>query len=569
MTAWRVTPPTSRRWPVAPSPASSARAHAHRPEERAVRPGRAHAHQCVLVAAAHGDEELFPVDLDAHDVLGGPAGPPGAPGRPHRVRPSRPGARQARQGVDGGREGPVRVGLAGDLVGHPVEQAGVESALDDLGPGEEPAQVGEVGREPGHAGPAQGPLEAAQRLRPVGAVGDDLGEERVVVGRDLAAALDPRVDPHPGGLGEVHVGHPARRRQEPAPRVLGVEAGLQRVAPQRHVGLAEAQRLARGHPDLLFDQVEAGDALGHGVLDLQARVHLDEVVLVLAVDRHEELDGAEALVVDRAGRLERRAQEPVAQARREARGRALLDDLLVAALEGALALAQVDEVPEGVAQHLDLDVAGAPEVPLDEEPGVPEGGPRLPGGHRDHAREAVEVLDDVHPLAPAAGRRLHEEGEADRLGGGAQRRRRAVREGQPVERRDPRPAHPRLGLELVGHGAHRRGARPDEGDPAPPAGVGEVGVLREEAVAGVDGVGAEALGGVEHGVEVEVALGRRRRAQVGGDVGVAHVASPPVRVAVERGHRHPHRAQRPGDAHRDLAAVGDQDPAEHHMRKTP
>ena len=51
------------------------------------------------------------------------------------------------------------------------------------------------------------------------------------------------------------------------------------------------QRPALGDEDLRLDHVEAGDLLGDGVLDLDARIDLDEVELA-AVDIDEELDGA-------------------------------------------------------------------------------------------------------------------------------------------------------------------------------------------------------------------------------------------------------------------------------------
>ena len=50
-----------------------------------------------------------------------------------------------------------------------------------------------------------------------------------------------------------------------------------------------------GDADLLDDQVEPGDHLGHRMLHLQARVHLDEVELAVLV---EELDGAGAAVLE-------------------------------------------------------------------------------------------------------------------------------------------------------------------------------------------------------------------------------------------------------------------------------
>ena len=48
------------------------------------------------------------------------------------------------------------------------------------------------------------------------------------------------------------------------------------------VFLAERQRLAGGDADLRLDQVDAGDHFGHGMLDLDAGVHFDEVEIARA-----------------------------------------------------------------------------------------------------------------------------------------------------------------------------------------------------------------------------------------------------------------------------------------------
>ena len=73
---------------------------------------------------------------------------------------------------------------------------------------------------------------------------------------------------------------------------------------QRDVVLREAQRLAGGDAQLLAHEVEAGDQLRDRVLDLQARVDLDEVEVAVAVEQ--ELDRAGVLVAglarDRDGR---------------------------------------------------------------------------------------------------------------------------------------------------------------------------------------------------------------------------------------------------------------------------
>ena len=61
--------------------------------------------------------------------------------------------------------------------------------------------------------------------------------------------------------------------------VLGIDAAFDGMAVEAHVLLAERKRGSRRDPDLLDDEVEPGDHLGDGVLDLQPRVHLDEVEL--------------------------------------------------------------------------------------------------------------------------------------------------------------------------------------------------------------------------------------------------------------------------------------------------
>ena len=78
-------------------------------------------------------------------------------------------------------------------------------------------------------------------------------------------------------------------------RVLGVDAALDGVAGELDVLLGEVERRAGGDLDLLAHQVDAGDHLGHRVLDLQARVHLDEVELAVL---EQELDGADAAIAE-------------------------------------------------------------------------------------------------------------------------------------------------------------------------------------------------------------------------------------------------------------------------------
>ena len=72
------------------------------------------------------------------------------------------------------------------------------------------------------------------------------------------------------------------------------------MAVQADVLLAQRERLAGSDQHLRADQVEAGDELGDGVLDLDARVHLEEEPL--AVGRQQPLDRTGAPVANGPGR---------------------------------------------------------------------------------------------------------------------------------------------------------------------------------------------------------------------------------------------------------------------------
>ena len=94
------------------------------------------------------------------------------------------------------------------------------------------------------------------------------------------------------------------------------------------------------------------------------------------------------------------------------RRRRLLDHLLVAALQRALALTEVEDMAVGVGEHLDLDVARPLQVALGKHAAVAEGGVGLAPGGRQRALELGLLADDPHPLAAATRERLDHDRKA-------------------------------------------------------------------------------------------------------------------------------------------------------------
>ena len=120
-----------------------------------------------------------------------------------------------------------------------------------------------------------------------------------------------------------------------------------------------------------------------------------------------------------------------------------------------------------------------------------------------------------------------------------------------------------LGLDLVAHDADVLRRRADEGDLVLFEDFGEARVLRQEAVAGMHGVGAGDLAGGEQARDVEIAFGGRRRADADALVGQAHVHGIGVGGGMHGDRGDAELLAGALDAQRDLAPVGDQDLVEH------
>ena len=196
-------------------------------------------------------------------------------------------------------------------------------------------------------------------------------------------------------------------------------------------------------------------------------------------------------------------------------------------------------------------------------------------GERRLARDPSSVLsarssagfvgDDLHPDAAAAADRLDDDRVAD------------ARPPPPCACASPSGVSMAIGSSVPGTGlvpaasatcrafilspkaSSTAGGGPMNVTPARATASREPALLAQEAVARVDGAGARLLDGGEDGVDVEVRVLGRRRADEHGLVGVADVRRVPVRLRVDGDGAHPEALARAHDAAGDLAAVGDED----------
>src|SRR5690606_39975149 len=116
------------------------------------------------------------------------------------------------------------------------------------------------------------------------------------------------------------------------------------------------------------------------------------------------LAGARAAVARLAEDRDRGASQLGVLLRGEERRGRLLDELLVAALQRAVARGDDDDRAVVVGEALGLDVAGPVEEPLAEALATAEGGGRLAHGGGEHLRDLLGGAGDLE-AAPAAAER--------------------------------------------------------------------------------------------------------------------------------------------------------------------
>ena len=324
------------------------------------------------------------------------------------------------------------------------------------------------------------------------------------------------------------------------------------MAARPDVRLPQRQRLAGRDAEHQLDQVEPGRRLRDRVLDLDARVHLHEVELLVRVDQ--ELHRPGALVADRLGPGHRRLAHPPPQVVADVGGGRLLDQLLLPPLDRAVALAEVDGVAVAVAHHLDLHVARVADELLQVDAVVLED--RLRGAPHLLQRlgKRRTIRDDLHPAPAAARRGLDQDGQVGC---------RHVRRIELAQHRHARVVHQPLGLDLAAHRVDGARGRPDPGQSRVADGSCEAGVLRQEAVAGVDRLGAGHHAGVDDRRDVQVAARCGRRPDQHRLVGQLHRARVGVGLGVDLHRLDAHVAAGADDPQRDLAPVTAQHFLEH------
>ena len=335
----------------------------------------------------------------------------------------------------------------------------------------------------------QGSLGAAQGDLAIWTLDDQLGHQGIVEAGDGGAGTHARVHADARTRRNLELGDSAGGGDESIGGIFRVDAELEGVAVADWV-LVEAQRQAGGDAELLADDVHTRHSLGDRVLDLHAGVDLQEADGAVLGD--DELHRARARVVrslaDGAGALDDVGALLIRQERR----RGLLDELLEAALHGAVARAHNAHVAVRIGQHLCLHVAGLGQELLHVTLATTEGCLGLTTCGLEGGLDVVVIVHDLQTTATAAECGLDGDGHAVLVGEiagllpvrdrirGAGRQRGANLGGQGAS------------SDFVAQGLDGLRCRADPGQASLRDSAREIRILGQEAVAGVHAVRAGA-----------------------------------------------------------------------------
>ncbi|CAH0326646.1 hypothetical protein SRABI106_04729 [Rahnella aquatilis] len=208
-----------------------------------------------------------------------------------------------------------------------------------------------------------------QRVLPVGAMHNQLGDHRVVKRRHFTAGRDPAIDADV--FGEKHFGQHAGAWLEILQRIFCVNTHFHRRALRGFFHCWPVRRFTGGDVQHAFEQVQTGDHFGDRMLNLQTGVYFEKIKFVArgVIDKFNRTGAA---VVHRFAELHGGAMQCFAAGLRQIRRRGFFHHFLIAALQRTVTLAEGHHAAFAVAENLHFNVAGAIDKAFQKHTGITE-----------------------------------------------------------------------------------------------------------------------------------------------------------------------------------------------------
>src|SRR5271156_5623682 len=213
-------------------------------------------------------------------------------------------------------------------------------------------------------------LQAGDSFRAIRTPRNQFSEHRVVLIRHGPAAIHAVIEAYPRACRRAPLENFSGRWEEIVVGILGINTAFNGMAAQRDVLLRERKWFTASNSNLKFHDVQRSNQFGHRMLDLEPRVHFEEIKAAVRI--HQELDGSRVRIPAGLRELHGGIAHRAPQFGRHNRRRRFFDYFLIPALHRTFALAEMNDVAMAVAENLDFDVPGPQEIFLEIEAPVAE-----------------------------------------------------------------------------------------------------------------------------------------------------------------------------------------------------
>ncbi|MCY1525111.1 hypothetical protein D9M68_600800 [compost metagenome] len=211
-----------------------------------------------------------------------------------------------------------------------------------------------------------------------------------------------------------------------------------------------------------------------------------------------------------------------------------------------------------VGKHLHLHMARRQQGPLDQHAGIAESGQCFGTGAAQGLGKISCLRNQAHPASATTCHRLDHHGKTNGLGLALQRCVILVGAFISGQARHLAGTGEALRLGLAAQRADRGGRRADPDQPRILHGLGEVGVLAQEAIARMNGIGAGGRGGLQQLVDAQIAVCGTAPAQRVAEMRLAHMHGAGIGIGEDGNGLDAHGMRRAHDAPCDLATIGNQ-----------
>ncbi len=240
--------------------------------------------------------------------------------------------------------------------------------------------------------------------------------------------------------------------------------------------------------------------------------------------------------------------------------RRFFDDLLVAALNGTLALEQMHQIAVAVAEDLDFHMPSRGNPAFQEQRVVAKRRTGFATSASHRFFQPFRAFDHAHAAAPTARRRLDQNRIADLCGCGLDVLPRF--EFNRPQRRNASFPDDTFGGKLVAHRGDGFGTRPDPANPRLRDSVGEGRVFRQKPVAGMHGIRPGTLACGQYLGRIEVCLGGTPPVERDSGIRLGHERRIDITIGVHGNRANTHVVGGTDNATRNLAPVGDEQAAD-------